>query len=971
MKKYLLIAAIAVVAVLGQTHKATAQSNSTITTLNPWRIVSGILQPRTATNTQVTNLTVTGTCTGCGGVASGTSITLNGQTGLIQTFATNTTATGLNFNVTSATNIHTFALSLQSGYGIPLTASTTQWSGLYNNVLSRLAVATGTAGTIFNVSTTTNSVTINIPIASSSNTGQLSAANWTTFNAKLGSISALTGPAVHVATSSDTNIVISISTTTANTLTFIPSFTGTLAAARLNSNVVQAFTNDTNVTASITAQNATLGWTGVLSVARGGTGTTTAPAFGQFLMGNGLGGYSLVATSSLGIIGGGGGITSVSALTGPAIHVATTSDTNITLSISTTTANTLSYIPGWTGVLSIARGGTATSTAPADNALLIGNGVGYIHSAVPSCSDPTNSKLLFNNVTRVFTCGTDQSGGGGSLSGGTPGFVTTWTGTSTVSSGTLRDNGTVSGVNATSSTVSFNVQGSGALNPFQITSSTGATILLAGANGSINIGTSTPFTNALNASTLIYAVTSSTNHTQINIQNLSGSATSSAGFVATANLGNDSRYFAEFGINNSNYLQPGFSGQSPFDAYLTSSDAGVNISTATTSAAGVIKFLTGGNNRSNERMRITVAGNVGIGTITPTATLFVQGTSSAPAVSPFVVASSTGTQLVTVTNRGNVGIGSTTPNANLVVQGLAASNTIAPLFTVSSSTGLQLLTVTSAGNIGIGTSTPQDFIEIVGAAAGSGITLGNNKAISFRSTAGIVVNMLRYNASNQLLLGNGNSVVILGSSGSSFSIGTGVAPVTALDVRGSGTTNIADFASSSGVSVLQVTSNAQILACTTCRLTIPQGTAPTMTAAGDISHDTTNDQLLYGATPNVLTATTSKAVYIEFPTATEDLILYTADVPVTITKVSCVIRSQVSNTPSWTFSMPHSTSVAGVPTSNTFSAGQTCTSTTTPQTYNTFSDITLAAGEVLRATSSAVSNASSTFIQFEIKFDRQ
>jgi hypothetical protein len=55
-------------------------------------------------------------------------------------------------------------------------------------------------------------------------------------------------------------------------------WTGTLAAARLNSNVVQAFTNDTNVTASITAQNATLAWAGQLAIARGGTGAATAQA---------------------------------------------------------------------------------------------------------------------------------------------------------------------------------------------------------------------------------------------------------------------------------------------------------------------------------------------------------------------------------------------------------------------------------------------------------------------------------------------------------------------------------------------------------------------------------------------------------------------------------------------------------------------------------------------------------------------
>jgi hypothetical protein len=50
----------------------------------------------------------------------------------------------------------------------------------------------------------------------------------------------------------------------------------------------------------------TLTMSGTLAVANGGTGITTAPTYGQLLLGNSLGGYTLVATSSLGISGGSG-----------------------------------------------------------------------------------------------------------------------------------------------------------------------------------------------------------------------------------------------------------------------------------------------------------------------------------------------------------------------------------------------------------------------------------------------------------------------------------------------------------------------------------------------------------------------------------------------------------------------------------------------------------------------------------------
>lgn len=69
----------------------------------------------------------------------------------------------------------------------------------------------------------------------------------------------------------DTNVTGSI---TSNVLTL--GWAGTLAAGRLNSNVVQAITNDANLTGSIASQNLTLAWAGQLSIARGGTGQSSA-----------------------------------------------------------------------------------------------------------------------------------------------------------------------------------------------------------------------------------------------------------------------------------------------------------------------------------------------------------------------------------------------------------------------------------------------------------------------------------------------------------------------------------------------------------------------------------------------------------------------------------------------------------------------------------------------------------------------
>lgn len=70
----------------------------------------------------------------------------------------------------------------------------------------------------------------------------------------------------------DTNVTLTLSgtnpVTTTGTIGVAAGWTGTLAAGRLNANVVQGVTNDTNVTGSIATQNLTIGWTGTLAAGR-------------------------------------------------------------------------------------------------------------------------------------------------------------------------------------------------------------------------------------------------------------------------------------------------------------------------------------------------------------------------------------------------------------------------------------------------------------------------------------------------------------------------------------------------------------------------------------------------------------------------------------------------------------------------------------------------------------------------------
>ncbi|MGD1103959.1 MAG: hypothetical protein ABSA59_18065, partial [Terriglobia bacterium] len=72
-----------------------------------------------------------------------------------------------------------------------------------------------------------------------------------------------------------TSFVASATTDTTNAANIT---SGVFTTAREPNTTVNSISNDTNVTGSITAQNLTLGWTGQLSIARGGTGQSTAAA---------------------------------------------------------------------------------------------------------------------------------------------------------------------------------------------------------------------------------------------------------------------------------------------------------------------------------------------------------------------------------------------------------------------------------------------------------------------------------------------------------------------------------------------------------------------------------------------------------------------------------------------------------------------------------------------------------------------
>jgi len=113
---------------------------------------------------------------------------------------------------------------------------------------------------------------------------------------------------------------------------------------------------------------------------------------------------------------------------------------------------------------------------------------------------------------------------------------------------------------------------------------------------------------------------------QVNHQNTNSGTYASTDIVVTADNGNDSQNYLDFGINSSTYTASAYSITGPNDAYIYAQSK--NLAVGTASNADIV-LHTGGTLASNERVRITSSGYVGIGTSTPNTALSIIGNVSA------------------------------------------------------------------------------------------------------------------------------------------------------------------------------------------------------------------------------------------------------------------------------------------------------------------------------------------------------
>ncbi len=168
---------------------------------------------------------------------------------------------------------------------------------------------------------------------------------------------------------------------------------GTLAGSAI-SGAALTKTDDTNVTlalggtpatALLKATSLTLGWTGQLGLARGGTHAdlSATGGTGRVLKQTSVGADVTVATVAASEISSGAALTK-------------TDDTNVTLTLggapTTALLSASSLTLGWTGTLAVARGGIGVGTLAA-HGVLIGNGT----SAVSVTGTGTSGQALISN----------------------------------------------------------------------------------------------------------------------------------------------------------------------------------------------------------------------------------------------------------------------------------------------------------------------------------------------------------------------------------------------------------------------------------------------------------------------------------------------------------------------------------------------------------------------------------------------
>ena len=322
-------------------------------------VIGGTI-PLAITGTTITATTFSG---------SGASLTSIPNSALVNSTISGVALGGSLFNLTAGTGVSFSAGTTYNGSA----AITINATGTGGTVTSVAALTLGTTGTDLSSTvangTTTPVITLNVPTASATNRGALSAADWTTFNNKQPAGSYLTA----------------VSVVSAN------GFAGTSSGG-----TTPALTLSTSITGLLKGNGT------AISAATSGTDYAPATSGTSILYGNGAGGFSNV-TIGTGLSFTGGTLSSTLA-GGTVTSVAATVPAFLSISGSPiTTSGTLAITLSGTA-LPTANGGTGLTSPGASGAFLISNGTSWYANVAPACRAYTtgNTSCAVNTVTKII-----------------------------------------------------------------------------------------------------------------------------------------------------------------------------------------------------------------------------------------------------------------------------------------------------------------------------------------------------------------------------------------------------------------------------------------------------------------------------------------------------------------------------------------------------------------------------------------
>jgi len=368
-------------------------------------------------------------------------------------------------------------------------------------------------------------------------------------------------------------------------------------------------------------------------------------------------------------------------------------------------------------------------TASPVNALDVNSSEGiHILEGVPAS---TNMALYNNNGALTWNGLSIQTGS--STVSGTANYVALFTGSAALGNSVIAQSGSNIGIGTTTPWGQLSVNPSGITGPAFVVGSSTATNFIVTNGGNVGIGTTTTGAKLDIANTNV-------NTYGLRIAQTTSGAGANQPFQITDSSNNamlDSTLATVGGAARALVLRQYSYGTQAALGYLPAFEfrrAGGTPAAPTVVAAddttGAVRFT--GYDGSNYRETGRIVGEVD-GAVTG------GGAADMPGRLTFWTVpdgSATETERMRITNAGNVGVGSTTPWGLLSVN---PNGITGPAFVIGSSTATNFI-VTNGGNIGIGSTSPQYPLSVVGtikvAGAGSEILLDNNNYIGWNNPSG-------------------------------------------------------------------------------------------------------------------------------------------------------------------------------------------------------------------------------------------